>query len=119
LIRPIRTPRRKPASVVVAPAMSLKPSRKYLVGMTSATKRLHSVYTKFSLETGQNPKGIDYCKIIMNKVADVEHPEETAAYAKAIEPYLEIKVEDLQRATDLRDEAGVDEKPEEFNEEAV
>jgi hypothetical protein len=105
--------------VVVAPAMSLKPSRKYLVGMTSATKRLHSVYTKFSLETGQNPKGIDYCKIIMNKVADVEHPEETAAYAKAIEPYLEIKVEDLQRATDLRDEAGVDEKPEEFNEEAV
>jgi hypothetical protein len=105
--------------VVVAPAMSLKPSRKYLVGMTSATKRLHSVYTRFSLERGTNPKGIDYCKIIMNKVGDVEHPEETAAYAAAIEPYLTFSVDDLRAANDLRDEAGVDEEPEDFNEESV
>jgi len=106
--------------VVVAPAMSLKTSRKYLVGMTSATRRLHSVYTRFALEKGTNPKGVDYCKILMNKEADVEHPEETAAYAKAIEPYLTMDVDDLRKATDLRDEAGVPpENQEEFNEESV
>jgi hypothetical protein len=102
--------------VVVAPAMSLKTSRKYLVGMTSGLNRLHSVYTRFTLEKGTNPQGIDYCKILMNKVGDVEHKDETAAYAQAITPYLSIDVEDLRTATELRDEAGVDE---EFNEEAV
>jgi hypothetical protein len=102
--------------VIVAPAMSLKPSKQYLIAMTSAGGLAHSVYTSFILEADTNPRGQEYSKILMKKYADVEDPKATAAYAQAIAKYLEMSAADLRQATDFRDEAS--EEAEEFDEQS-
>jgi hypothetical protein len=81
--------------VVKAPATSLKGAKKYLLGLTSRNKPVHSVFTKLSLEKDKNADGILYAKIVMSKVGDVENPEATAAYAAGIKPYLENAAQNM------------------------
>ena len=74
--------------VIKAPAMSLKGAKKYLFGLTSKRKAMHSVYTRLTLEKDKNQDGIDYSRIVFTKIGEVEHPETSAAYAKGIKPHL-------------------------------
>lgn len=74
--------------VIRAPAMSLKNSQKYLVGLTSRSKAMYSVYTKLTLEKDKNQDGISYSKIIFQKVADVENPAHIEKYAKSLKTFL-------------------------------
>jgi len=73
---------------IKAPSMSLSTSRKYLFGLTSKRKAVHSVYTSMTLESDKNRDGIKYSKIIFTKIGDIENPAKTEAYAKALKPYL-------------------------------
>ena len=73
---------------VRAPAMSLSPSKTYLIGLTSAQKKMHSVVTRLTLVKDMNKKGQAYAKINFTKIADVEDPERSEAYAEAIKPHL-------------------------------
>ena len=75
--------------MVSAPPTSLKNVRKYILGLTSKQKPIHSVYTELTLVTDKSQGGIDYPKIQIRKVGDVENPEITAQYAKMIKPYLQ------------------------------
>jgi len=75
--------------MVSAPPTSLKNVRKYILGLTSKQKRIHSVYTELTLVTDKSQGGIDYPKIQIRKIGDVENPEITAQYAKMIKPYLQ------------------------------
>lgn len=74
--------------VIKAPAMSLKGAKKYLFGLTSQRKNMHSVYTRLTLEKDKNQDGIDFSKIVFTKIGDVENPELTKAYADGIKPHL-------------------------------
>jgi hypothetical protein len=75
--------------VIKAPVMSLGNAKKYLLGLTSRVQRIHSVYTKLTLEADKNKKGMKYSKIIFEKVGDVENPELTEAYAKTLRPFID------------------------------
>ena len=75
--------------MVSAPPTSLKNVRKYILGLTSKQKWIHSVYTELTLVTDKSQGGIDYPKIQIRKVGDVEVPDITAQYAKMIKPYLQ------------------------------
>jgi hypothetical protein len=90
------------------PVMSVGPSRKYLLGLTSHQKPIHSVYTKFSLETDKNKKGIKYSKIKFEKIGEVENPVHTKAYAEAIKPYLEEISEQMVRNASPADDTSFD-----------
>jgi hypothetical protein len=81
--------------VVRAPVMSLKNARKYLIGVSSANQKIHSVYTKLTLEKAENAQKKQYAKIVFTKVGDVEDPEATASYAKMIRPLLDKATRDL------------------------
>ena len=74
--------------VVKAPATSLAAAKKYLTGMISRRRMLHSVYTKLSLIKKQNKDGIPYSQIVLELVGEVENPEASKAYADAIKPHL-------------------------------
>ena len=58
------------------------------MGLISKQKFVHSVYTELTLETDKSADGIEYPKINVRKVGDVENPEITDAYAKMIKPHL-------------------------------
>ena len=87
--------------VIKAPAMSLKGAKKYLFGLTSKRKKMHSVYTRLTLEKDKNQDGTVYSKIAFTKIGDVENPELSKAYANAIRPHL---VEVAQRETMMQDD---------------
>jgi len=76
-------------TMIVAPPTSLKNVKKYLVGLTSKRRPVFSVYTTLSLERDKNEDNIEYSKIVLQKVGDVENPEITKAYAMSIRPFLE------------------------------
>lgn len=73
---------------IKAPATSLRNTKKYLLGLVSKNRAMYSVYTKFTLERDKNKDGIEYSKILLSKVGDVENVELIKSYAKAIKPYL-------------------------------
>ena len=75
--------------MISAPPTSLKNVRKYILGLTSKQRWLHSAYTELTLMTDKSLGGIDYPKIQIRKVGDVENPDITAQYAKMIKPYLQ------------------------------
>jgi hypothetical protein len=68
--------------VIKIPAMSLGNSRKYLTGLLSKRRAIHSVYTRLTLEKDKNKDGIDFSKIIFEKYGDVENPEASKAYSE-------------------------------------
>lgn len=74
--------------LIAAPPTSLKSIRKYLLGLTSKQQYAHSVYTEFTLTTDKSRDNIDYPKLVVRKVGNVEKPEITAEYARLIRPYL-------------------------------
>lgn len=75
--------------VIKAPAMSLANARKYMIGLSSKGKYGHGVYTRLTLEKDKNGKGIAYAKIRFERIGDVERPDVTKAYAKAMKPILQ------------------------------
>lgn len=84
-------------TVVAAPAGSLKNVKNYLVNLASKMRYAHSVYTALTLEKDKNEGGIVYSKIVPKKLGDVEKPEVTKAYAKAIKPFLFQAAERIAR----------------------
>ena len=86
--------------VVKAPATSLGTAKKFLTGMISRRKTLHSVYTRLSLQKKQNKDGIAYSQIVFELVGEVENPEASKAYANAIKPYLVTAAKDMAEAGD-------------------
>jgi hypothetical protein len=95
-------------AMIRVPVKSVAPSRKYLFGLTSKRKPIHSVYTKLTLETDKNKKGLKYSRIKFEKVGDVENPQVSAAYAKAMKPYLEEISEQMVRNADAINDASFD-----------
>jgi hypothetical protein len=89
-------------AVVKAPVMSLKEAKKYLTGLTSRRQKVHSVYTRLSLENANNRKGIKYSKIMFKKIGDVERPELTAAYAETLRPFIDAAAAHI--ASEARDD---------------
>jgi len=87
--------------VIKAPSMSLKNARQYLRGLTSKRKKVHSVYTKFTLERDKNKQGKPYSRIVFSKIGDVERPEISQAYAETMRPYIKTAVEhEINRRSD-------------------
>jgi hypothetical protein len=98
--------------LVRVPVKSVAPSKKYLLSLISRRTPIHSIYTKLTLEQDKNKKGIKYSKIVFQKVGDVENPVASAAYAKAIKPYLEDISEQMVRNANPLEDASFD--PDEF-----
>lgn len=90
--------------VISAPPTSLKNVRGYLVGLSGKMKRSHSVYTSISLEKDKNDAGMEYSKIVLRKLGDVEKPDVTKAYSEAIKPFIIKAARELTRE-DNRDAA--------------
>jgi hypothetical protein len=84
--------------VIKAPATSLAAAKKYLTGMISRRKMLHSVYTKLSLIKKQNKDGIAYSQITFEMVGEVENPKASKAYADAIKPHLVVAAAEMAEA---------------------
>ena len=92
-------------TVIKAPVMSLKGAKKYLTGLTSRIQKVHSVYTRLTLAVDRNKKGIEYSKIIFEKVGDVERPEITDKYAKDLRPFIDqaaAKIASEARVNDVQ-----------------
>jgi hypothetical protein len=86
--------------VIKVPATSLASARKYLFGLTSARKPVHSVFTKITLEKASNADRIDYSKIIFEMTGDVPNAEVTKAYADDIRPFLDTSIEQFTSQQD-------------------
>jgi hypothetical protein len=74
--------------VIKVPPTSLKPSKKFLLGLTSRQRDIHAIYTKLTLFKTVSKSGMDYAQIVFESAGAVEHPELTAAYAAQIKPHL-------------------------------
>ena len=86
--------------VIKVPATSLANARKYLFGLTSVRKAVHSVYTRLSLEADKNVDGIKFSKITFEMAGEVENPEVTKAYADDLKPFLDASIDQFTKQQD-------------------